>query len=75
LGKNAQLKPWQVLAKIPILTIASFWQKCTILTSKFWHNFNYGFGFQIRAGEYEGLEEKLKKPEWAPGDDSIKTNN
>ena len=21
---------------------------------------------QIRAGEYEGLEEKLKKPEWAP---------
>ena len=22
--------------------------------------------FQIRAGEYEGMEEKLKKPEWAP---------
>ena len=21
---------------------------------------------QIRAGEYEGLEEKLKKPDWAP---------
>ena len=23
-------------------------------------------GLQIRAGEYEGLEEKLQKPEWAP---------
>jgi len=28
---------------------------------------------QIRAGEYEGLEEKLKKPEWKPdfGDESF----